>query len=630
MLMKRKGYTVSLKGTENLTREESDLQSSAGRKTILYNFKRKFFNIAVIVLALICMAVCAISCDVGEIKPNPSETEHVEVDVEEVTSVTEIYSLLGNSFALSENVVGAVKAYYGENNVLSIMSENSDGSGNIAVLIDDDGLKIAEAEIALTAQDFDAKKYKKDTFTVEDKVITYYENSIKKTADLSDKFTYTDSQGDLYVVDVNKAKEKISRVVANASEQELNLKSEATQSELEAFDLLLGNVIEEDKTVFCPTVNSVVYDTVNDVTKVVISYAVSGYTTESCEITLQGDLMANGTLDKEKVQEQFNEESAVFSVSTKDHSKYKDYNILLSAGQAKGHNVSRIEKVKTLNFENWNEVFEIKEVQDKIIEILQDTLLTDARIKNMFGNSMSKEDLQSGKIEIFKWAFDVECDQINGVQILGVRKGMFGDDNKVRLQGATFTFSEPINISQMQAKTSGEIDENVVQFEKEEISYFADLTIFSERGLNAVYDKGQRRETQMSLTAEQKEIFDLVMPLAVEQGLIDEGDYNFVSVQALGSTNSEWGTTLNVAVKLVDLRTCEYKHLSFIFDHDVEKFDGSNKCDIIKDAVGKNEFSCEIIEEYSFIEKNHNDIEISLPSSATQTYTVKANAENLQ
>lgn len=626
LLMKRKGDAVSPKEKKFLTKEVLGSRSGAGSKTILYNFKNKLFKVAVIVLAVICMAACAVACDVEEEKT--SGKEQVEVQVEDVASVSEIYSLLGNSFVLSENVVGAVKAYYGENNVLSIMSENSDGSGNVVALLGGDGLKIAETKIALTAQDFDAKKYKKDTFTVEDKVITYYENSIKKTADLSDKFSYTDSQGDLYIVDVNKAKEKISLSVANASEQELNLKSEATQSELGVFDLLLGNVIEEDKTVFCPTVNSVVYDTVNDVTKVLISYAVSGYTTESCEITLQGDLTENDTLDKEKAQEQFNEESAVFSVSAKDYSKYRDYNVLLSAEQEKGHNVSRIEKVKTLNFENWNEVFEIKEVQDKIIEILQDTLLTDARIKNMFGNDMTKDNLQSGQIEIFKWAFDVEGDQINGVQILGVRKGMFGDDNKVRLIGATFTFSEPINISQMQAKSNGEIDENVVQFEKEEISYFADLTIFFESGLNAEYDRGGKsHEPQMSLTAEHEEIFDLVMPLAVEQGLIGEGDYNFVMLLPGGDIENG-KNILTVAVKFISTKKYEYTHISFRI---VNEDNDNDVVTIINKAKESGNYRCEIIEQYNFIEVSDEDIVISLSSDATQTYTVKANAnEDLQ
>lgn len=627
MLMKRKGDAVSPKEKKFLTKEVPGSRSGAGNKTILYNSKNKFFKVALIVLAVICMAVCTVACDVEEEKT--SGTEQVEVQVEDVVSVSEIYSLLGNSFVLRENVESSVKAYYGENNVLSIMSENSDGSGNIAVLVDDDGLKIAEAEIVLTAQDFDAKKYKKDTFTLENKVITYYENSEKKTADLSDKFSYADSQGDLYVVDINKAKEKISRLVENASEQELNLKSEATQSDLEVFDLLLGNVIDEDKTVFFPTVNSVFYDAVNDVTKVVLTYAVSKYEIESCEITLQGDLTANGTLDKEKAQEQFNDESAVFSISAKDYSKYKDYNLLLSAEQAKGHNVSRIEKVKTLNFESWNEVFEIQPVQDKAIEILQDILLTDARIKDMFSNDISLADLQSGKIEIFKWAFDVEGNYINGVQILGVRKGMLGDDNKVRLQGATFTFSEPINISQMQAKTNGEIGENVVQFEKDGTNYSINLTIFFEFSANAGYNRNIKGlEPQKCLTAEHEEIFDLVMPLAVEQGLIDEGDYNYVSVMALGSTNSEWGTILGVVVKSVDIETGAYKHLGFTFDH-IDLTTG-DECKIIQDAVKVGSYSCRIVEEYNFIEATYEDIVISLPSDATQTYTVKANAENLQ
>ena len=625
MLMKRKGDAVSPKEQKTFNEGSVDQRSGSGNNPMLYNFKRKFFNLVVIVLAVICMAACAVACDVEEEKT--SGTEQVEVQVEGVASVSEIYSLLGNSFVLSENVVGAVKAYYGENNVLSIMSENSDGSGNVVALLGGDGLKIAEAEIALTAQDFDAKKYKKDTFTVEDKVITYYENSEKKTADLSDKFSYTDSQGDLYVVNVNKAKEKISRVVANASEQELNLKSEATQSELEVFDLLLGNVIDADKTVYCPTVNSVVYDAVNDVTKVVLTYAVSKYEIESCEITFQGDLTANGILDKEKAQEQFNEESAVFSISAKDYSKYKDYNILLSAEQAKGHNVSRIERVKTLSFESWNEIFEIQPVQDKIIEILRDTLFTEFRIKNMFGNSMSKEDFANGNLEIFKWVFDIEGDQINNVQILGVRYG-YPTEQSRQLQAATFTFAEPIEISQMQATINGRNNINVVQFEKNGKNYLMDLTTFFEAGSSASYKMGSRRVTDYSLTAEQKEIFDLVMPLAVEQGLIDEGDYNNVSVMALGSTNSEWGTILGVVVYLLDIGTGAYKHLGFTFDH-IDLTTG-DECKIIQDAVKVGSYSCRIVEEYNFIEATYEDIVISLPSDATQTYTVKANAENLQ
>ena len=118
------------------------------------------------------------------------------------------------------------------------------------------------------------------------------------------------------------------------------------------------------------------------------------------------------------------------------------------------------------------------------------------------------------------------------------------------------------------------------------------------------------------------------MPLAVEQGLVQVGDYNFVSLEATSSTNSEWGTILGVVVKFVDLNTGEYKHVGFTFDH--IDLTSADECKIIQDAVKVGSYSCRIVEEYNFIEATYEDIVISLPSDATQTYTVKANAENLQ
>ncbi len=590
-------------------------------KDLALKFKNGGWKVAGIGLASAGVAMTAMGCVVNEKSPI---VEHVEVDVNDVTSLSEIYSLLGNNFVLSEKIEDAVKATYGADSIVSISSENSDGSGKVAVVVDENGLKIESTEIALSEEDFDAKKYENGTFALNDDNLTFYQDGEEQTVSLEGKFYYTDALGDLYVIDTYKADQKILSAFENTSVEELQVKSSISESELEIFNLLLGNIIDGDKTVFYPTVNDITYNKANDSTKVNLSYAIDNYTIENCEFVFEGNLIANGTFDKEIAQDQFNKESVKFSSSTNDFSKYKDYNILVSGPETKKYVVSMIESEKTINFENWNEVFEIKEVQDIIIEILQDTLLTDARIKNMFGNDMTKEDLHSGKIEIFKWAFDVEGDQINGVQILGVRKGMPGDENKnkVTLQGATFTFNEPINISQMKAKTNSEIDENVVQFKKDGTNYFIDLTIFFEIGSDASYDKGgKRHEPQKNLTEEQENIFNSVMPLAVEQGLINEGDYNFVML-LLGGVSENNKNILTVAIKFVNIKNNTYKHLSFRF---VDEDNDKNVDTIIEKAKLTGNYRCEIIEEYSFIEKRNEDIEISLPTDATQTYTVKLN-----
>ncbi len=586
-------------------------------------FKSKGWKVAGIGIASAGVAVTAMGCVVNE---KPPIVEHVEVDVNDVTSLSEIYSLLGTNFVLSEKIEDAVKATYGEDSIVSISSENNDGSGKIAVVVDKNGLKIESTEISLSAEDFDAKKYENGTFALNDDNLTFYQDGEEQTVSLEGKFYYTDALGDLYVVDTNKVDQKILSAFENTSVEELQVKSSISESELEIFNLLLGNIIDSNKTVFYPTVNDITYDKANDRTKVNLSYAIDNYTIENCEFVFEGNLMANGTFDKEIAQNQFNNESVKFSSSTNDFSKYEGYNILVSGEKTKEYVVNVIEKEveKTINFENWNEVFEIDGVKEKIIEILQDTLLTDARIKDMFGNSMSKEDLTSSskKIEIFKWAFDVEGDKINGVQILGVRKGMLGDDNKVRLQGATFTFSEPINISQMQAKTNGEIDENVVQFEKDGTNYSIDLTIFFQFSANAGYNRNIKGlEPQKCLTEEQVNIFDKVMPLAVEQGLVQEGDYNFVMLLQGGDSENN-KNILTIAIKFVNIKNNTYKHLSFRF---VNEHNDNNVDTIIEKAKLTGNYRCEIIEEYSFIEKRNEDIEISLPTDATQTYTVKLN-----
>ena len=128
-----------------------------------------------------------------------------------------------------------------------------------------------------------------------------------------------------------------------------------------------------------------------------------------------------------------------------------------------------------------------------------------------------------------------------------------------------------------------------------------DLSAFATGMINASFNTGYRHTvTDQNLNDTMKSYFDLCMPLAVEAGLIDaNANLAFVLVQALSSTNAEWGTTFNIAIRFVDLNTNKYYSFAFIFDDN--RTSNTSLIDAINDAIESGQFGSGIMQQSQII-----------------------------
>ena len=228
-----------------------------------------------------------------------------------------------------------------------------------------------------------------------------------------------------------------------------------------------------------------------------------------------------------------------------------------------------------ITFDSWQELMSAggEPLKESINSIFQDTLFTDTIIKRMFGNDMTMANLNDGTIEILKWAFHIDGENITSVEVMGNRIGYPREASRW-LQTATFTFNTPINLSSI--AVSGVENPNIsnsVSNIQDGITYYFDLQEFSEKCANSTYTAGFRHTVNdETLDEANQAYFDLCMPLAVEAGLINaDATLGFVSVQGSSSTNAEWGTTFNITIRCIDLTTNEYNLLQFVFDDEQDK-----------------------------------------------------------
>lgn len=198
------------------------------------------------------------------------EVEKVNVQITEVGSLDQIQTMLGENFSVSDQIKTAAAQKFG-NNLVSLMSENANGSGKIVAFYQEDGmLKKATTQIELKANYFDAKIYEYGTFTEEGNTLSFYQNNQEQTVDTTGKFVSTLPEG-LAVIDTRVAETKIANAISAMQSQELNLQTDLDEVGKEDFKTLLGFVIEKDQTAHLPTL-SLEYDRASNQTTATYSY----------------------------------------------------------------------------------------------------------------------------------------------------------------------------------------------------------------------------------------------------------------------------------------------------------------------------------------------------------------------
>ena len=261
-------------------------------------------------------------------------------------------------------------------------------------------------------------------------------------------------------------------------------------------------------------------------------------------------------------------------------------------------------------------------LKESINSIFQDTLFTDTIIKRMFGNDMTMANLNDGTIEILKWAFHIDGENITSVEVMGNRIGYPREASRW-LQTATFTFNIPINLSSI--AVSGVENPNIsnsVSNIQDGITYYFDLQEFTEKCANSTYTAGFRHTVNdETLTDTNQSYFDLCMPLAVEKGYIDQdAKLAFVTVEMTSGSNNQFGSTYHATIHYVNLYTNEYCSYRFIFDDNTNS--SMSVLEKIKDAVNRKEYIINGGEQNQIIISGDMVYEFSEALDGVVTYTI--------
>ncbi|HIT27310.1 MAG TPA: hypothetical protein IAA90_06660 [Candidatus Ornithoclostridium excrementipullorum] len=530
------------------------------------------------------------------------EVEKVNVQITEVGSLDQIHAMLGENFSVSEQIKTAAAQKFG-NNLVSLMSENTNGSGKIVAFYQEDGmLKKATTQVELKANDFDAKIYEYGTFTEEGNTISFYQNNQEQTVDTTGKFVSTLPEG-LAVIDTRVAETKIANAISAMQSQELNLQTDLDEVGKEDFKTLLGFVIEKDQTAHLPTL-TLEYDRASNQTTATYSYlSLAGQTKiESGNIVFEGNLIENDSLNRTAAEEQLQTERAVINANRASVLEEATYTTLFEldnfdlnsvelevAEKDSGGDESQVE-ISTENYASFDEFFadlsgeNLEKFENAISETLRNGF-TRQDFLTIFGGNSTLDNTST-----FRIAFNyMDSNQIDSIKYVGLR-------NTTRIVAATMNLSSPIVLDNISVVCySGDIQEIVENGRLVGISYVdGEQTQEVRAGDNQMFVKvGQEYRLidysdiinqfaraniskivsdfaytgSASLEGEGLDFFNICMPLAVAAGKIGpETKLSFVSVQGSSGTTSDFGSVYDVVIKAVDLNNDQLYNFEFIFD----------------------------------------------------------------
>lgn len=571
------------------------------------------------------------------------EVEKVNVQITEVGSLDQIQTMLGENFSVSDQIKTAAAQKFG-NNLVSLMSENANGSGKIVAFYQEDGmLKKATTQIELKANDFDAKIYEYGTFTEEGNTLSFYQNNQEQTVDTTGKFVSTLPEG-LAVIDTRVAETKIANAISAMQSQELNLQTDLDEVGKEDFKTLLGFVIEQAGTAHLPTL-TLEYDRASNQTTATYSYlSLAGQTKiESGNIVFEGNLIENDSLNRTAAEEQLQTERAVIRANRASVLEEATYTTLFELDNFDSNSVDLEVAEKgdgnedpgdnipdPITFNSWEEVFALGDgtVKDAIVKTLQENMLRDSVVKEIFGNDMTVADLSNGTIDLIKWGFDIQDNQISSISLLGVRKGYPTEQSRM-LRGSNFSFATPISLDGIVAMPvlEGSVNtENSISIFINGVEYSIDLTQVASASEQYSHSYGFVYDSTAEITDQENlDFFNICMPLAAAAGKIDAGTkLSFVMVDGAGGTTAEFGPVYGVTIRAVDLNNNQKYNLRFIFD-DPRTSIATSTVDMMKDAISRGQFSVfdngrdEIMPKSDIVLEYPSDItEYSIPTQKTE------------
>ena len=620
--------------------------------------KNVFRAVLIVVVLIFAMCFALAACATGE-----------DVQIEKVTSASEINRLIAKANFSAENAVrDKMEGRYGA------LSDYSYNDGRATADIEKDGKSYSvTVEIEVGESDFSVTRYKNATRSGDS--LIYTQNGEEVTYSVADKIV-VEENGVIYVIDPSEALNTISIAVSDAiltenvdpenpgdptdpenpggEENPDPDEPENPDSQIETIDDI--NVIEQllsqkDLTIeaLAKAAATAFYgqDNVSNLSYqngIVSGQAKTAEGTVNFSANLdlsatdfEGEFYADAELSADGKTLSFYQNGTLATLTiTEDMAVIEtaDGVNILDTAAAEQMVANKFETTNNetsvpsqdITFDSWQELMSAggEPLKESINSIFQDTLFTDTIIKRMFGNDMTMANLNDGTIEILKWAFHIDGENITSVEVMGNRIGYPREASRW-LQTATFTFNTPINLSSI--AVSGVENPNIsnsVSNIQDGITYYFDLQEFSEKCANSTYTAGFKHTVNdETLNETNQAYFDLCMPLAVEAGVIDaNANLGFVSVQVSGGViGSEFGNAINANLQFIDLNTNMKYNISILFA-DTRTNGSTTMLDEVKKAVANGEYRARAIEENITIISGDQIFEFSEAMEGIVKYTI--------
>lgn len=535
------------------------------------------------------------------------QTQAVEVNIQdkELSSAQEIQNFLGDEYSLNQTIKEAVEDYakesYGQNaKVLSVVAKGNDlFGGNIYAMIENEGKVFAlEIQNNLSASQFDAKVYKKDTFSFENNILKFTQDGKDKEINLEVDgiaYVYNSETGDLTTVETSDFENAISGAVKSAVEIDVVLSSGLDANQESDFKFVLGQIYAENVKAQFPGIE-IEYNASKDKTIVRADFAKTDGTIEKITVEFDGFVKDGENLNQEEALKQFETEKAV--VSSENVEVAKEYLQIYVSGD-KAYSVEFVvdgpeqggetEAEENIEFSSWSDVFNVfgeensNYVKDEILKVLQKDVFNYQHLgMYIFGGSEN----DAGDYQVSKISFDIQNNMIVGFQCL-VEKTNVLKENDFMMVNVKVPLNNFISLDDVKAK------KNAIYQEGENIYWLGE----GEKGivldLNGVINKISFNSNSIQAgtpfsgeipTQEKKDLFNLLMPYAVSE----KTTYSHISISYSSSTDSEFGTCFGIAMYCYNENTNSYEHWGITADDN--QASGKTAYERIVEAVKKGDF----------------------------------------
>ena len=570
--------------------------------------KNAFRAVLIVVVLIFATCFALAACATGE-----------DVQIEKVTSASEINRLIAKTNFTAENAVrDKMEGRFGA------LSDYSYKDGRATADIEKDGKSYSvTVEIEVDESDFSVTRYKNATRSGDS--LIYTQNGEEVAYNVADKII-VEENGYFYVIDVSGARAEIDRAVSAAiltekgGSQEENPDTQIETVEdinvieqlLSQKDLSIEALAKAAATAFYGQDNVSNLSYQNGIVSGQAKTA-EGTVNFSANLDLsatdfEGKFYVGTKLGADGKTLTFyqNGTSATLTI-TQDLAAIETadgvyvLDTVGAQGVISGKFTANNSEVKQITFDSWQEFMSAGDgvVQDAVFDILQTNLLTESVIKNMFGNSMTLENLNDGTIEILKWAFDTnDSNEITSIEVIGVRNGaQTNNPDSKQLQTARFDLNAPIALSSIGAGASN--NDNTISYPDGEGEVTIDLSAIATGTTNVTFNRIFRYiVSSQTLSDTNQAYFDLCMPLAVEAGLIDaNATLGFVSVQVSGGViGSEFGNAINANLQFIDLNTNIKYNISILFA-DSRTNGSTTMLDEMKKSADSGEYRARSIED---------------------------------